>query len=177
MTKVKTPIDLARAAQHNRGQRTKELILEVVKNSDQPLVAGEVQAILAQGGESYDRSYILTLLHEMTQSGLVSARVETPDEREIRTSDRRGMHLTSIYFWAPAGKVPFRTKASSVKLISRTTKKKSKSKKTTTAPASVSAPKSKDLLARIESMTSELALLQRVAELEQQLADIRKVVR
>ena len=155
-----------------RGVKTRNMILEIVSSSDQPLVSAEVQALLAQRGIIRDRSYVLQLLNFMAEEKLVSSRPETVDEREIRTSDRRGVHLTSIYFWAPAGKVPYRTKPMVAKTVNRKKlKKKTQTKKVSAARADVTG-----LMTRIESMSNELALLQRVAELESQLATIRKAL-
>lgn len=161
------PTDPRRA----KGATTRDAILEIVSSSDQPLVSAEVQALLAQRGINRDRSYVLQLLHFMAEEKIVSSRPETVDEREIRTADRRGVHLTSIYFWAPAGKVPYRTKPTVAKATDRKLKKKTQTKKVSAARADVTG-----LMTRIESMSNELALLQRVAELESQLATIRKAL-
>jgi hypothetical protein len=172
MTKYRVPVQAQRA----RGIKTRNTILEIVSDSDQPLVSTEVHALLAQRGIVRDRTYVLQLLHEMVEEKLVSSRPETPDERMVRTTDSRGMHFTAIYFWAPAGKVPFRTKPTVVKAIRRKPSKKTQTKKVSVARAKAEMTDVTGLMARIENMTNELALLQRVAELEAQLATIRKAL-
>ncbi len=162
------------AAQRARGIRTNTAIIDVITESDQPLVTSEIHALLAQRGVRLDRNYLGDLLNRLASEGLISSRPESADERAIRTSDGRGAHFTAMYFWAPVGKVPFRTKASMIKPVSKKKKKKS----TVRAAQSKAAMQTSsiDLMSRIESMTNELALLKRVAELEAQLETIRKAV-
>lgn len=162
-----------------RGSITRNTILEIVTASDQPLIAREVQGLLAKRGIKRDGNYVLQILNELADSNLVSSRLETADERMIRTDDNRGKHFASVYFWAPAGKVPFRTKRSTVELIPRRPNKRvrAKNKKPVTVSASAKAFDVNGLMQRIESMTNELALIQRVAELEAQLETVRKAIR
>jgi hypothetical protein len=154
-----------------RGIRTKDIVVDIVRRADQPLVSREIKDLAAQRGVSLDRAYITTIMHELVKDGLVSSRPETADERAIRTSDNRGAHLTSLYFWAPAGKVPFRTKPMQT-VTAASVKPKSSVKKST-----VKKPASTDIGMLVKTLTTgqNLMLLQRVAELEKQLDDIRKL--
>lgn len=172
MTINKVPFEAQRA----RGIKTRNAMIEIITKSDQPLVTSEVHAMLAQRGIGLDRSYVGDVLNHLTAEGLISSRPETADERAIRTSDRRGAHFTTTYYWAPVGKVPFRTKPSTVRPISRTKVKKKKQTAKTSSPRVSAQTSSIDLMSRIENMTAELALLKRVAELEAQLETIRKAI-
>lgn len=164
------------AAQRARGIRTNTAIIDVITESDQPLVTREIHALLVQRGIHLDRNYVGDLLNRLVSEGLISSRPESADERAIRTSDRRGSHFTAMYFWAPVGKVPFRTKASIIKPVSQKVKKKKSTARAAQPKVSVQTSNI-DLMSRIESMTNELALLKRVAELEAQLETIRKAVK
>ena len=160
-----------------RGNKTKDIIQDIVLRSDQPLVSGEIQAIAASRGLLLARTYVLQVLNELVKEKRLSSRQETPDERSIRTSDNRGIAFTALYYWAPGGKVPFRTKKSTVSYVAarrRTTRKTApKAKRQTAAPTLTTT----NLMDRIDSMTNELALLKRVAELEAQLSAIKKVIK
>jgi hypothetical protein len=164
----------AHASVRRKGEATRQAVYHELRLADQPLVASEIRALLAKQGIALDPTYIRTILKGFVMDGSASTRNETADERLIRNGGRstRGNHQTAMYYWAPAGKVPFRTQASTVMPV---TKKKKKSK-----PVQKAAPvrtTNTDLINRIESMTNELALLQRVAMLEDQLAEIRRVIR
>lgn len=172
MTIKKVPFEAQRA----RGIKTRNAMIEIITKSDQPLVTSEIHAMLAQRGVGLERSYVGDVLNNLAAEGLISSRPETADERAIRTSDGRGAHFTATYYWAPVGKVPFRTKPSTVRPISRSKSKKKKQIAKSSQPRVSAKTSNVDLMSRIESMTNELALLKRVAELEAQLETIRKAV-
>ena len=156
-----------------KGRKSLDSVLSVIQDSDQPLVISEVTALLAQRGTPYDNTYVRQMINKLAEQGKISQRFETPDERMTRMGGKfegRGSHFTAVYYWAPVGKVPLRTKATTVKAV----RKNAKKKKTATAKRTQSADV---LINRIESMTSELALLKRVAELEKQLNDVRNALR
>ena len=166
---------LAHEENRTRGRKSLDTVLSALEDSDQPLTAGEVHKLLAANGTSFtDSSYVRELLRKLVAEGKVSTRNETPAERAIRVSVNpdnawRGAHFTAVYFWAPAGKVPRRTAPVYVAQPKAKRKsKKSKSKKTVTQTAGLSA--------RVEALTGELALLKRIAELENQLSAIRKTL-
>lgn len=158
-----------------KGRKSLECVLSVIEDSDQPLVISEIAGLLAQRGTPFDQTYVRQMINKLVEQKKISQRFETPDERVTRMGGKlegRGAHFTAVYYWAPVGKVPLRTKATTVKSIRKSTKKKK------TATVTTKRTQSADVLInRIESMTNELALLKRVAELEKQLSDVRKSLR
>jgi hypothetical protein len=159
--------ETAHATIRQKGEVTRQAVYHELRISDQPLVASEVRALLAKQGMAFDATYIRTILQGFVLEGTASTRQETSDERMIRNGGvaTRGGHQSAMYFWAPAGKVPFRTKASTVKPV-----RKAKSKKTV-RPAKA-APMQTGRALPVKHVT----LLERVARLEKQLKDIQDLL-
>jgi hypothetical protein len=157
----------ALATVRRKGEITRDTVLRELRTADQPLVASEIRAMLATKGLAFDPTYVRTILQGFVADGLASSRLETPDERLIRNGGRatRGAHQTAMYFWAPAGKVPFRTKMTTVK---PTASKKRKKKNRPVAQAPVQT-------GRI-SKPAIPTLLERIAQLEKQVAEIQALL-
>jgi hypothetical protein len=180
MTKTKrsekaTSLNLkkAHAVLREKGQFTRDSVIEILQNSDQPLVAREVQALLAKRRVVLDGSYVKTLLNKLQADGLIVSREESPTEHAIRRgADGRGAHLKTVYYWAGSNKVPARTVQTVVQtgnIPFRSPKKKLKKK--TGRPA-------KAAKKQTGTTSTEVAVLvARIVELEQQLAEIRKITR
>lgn len=167
----------AHAAKIQQGSMTRDLIVEIIEKSSQPLVASEVRALLKKrSGRLLDASYITNVLRALVVDGRVSAREETPLEREIRRAgDGRGSHISATYYWAPTGQVPARTMSTvqtgltqTDTTTSRRGRKKTVSRKRPVATSSVQTGSTP------EAETIKTLVL-RIAQLEQQLAEIRKL--
>lgn len=151
-----------------KGQRSRNAVIAVLKLSDQPLVAAEVQKHLAIRGVKMHKTYISEMLNQLVASGEISKRTETPAERVVRFGrhEGRGAHFPAEYFWAPAGKVPARTKVSNVHLADRMTKKK------IGRPAKATKVQTGTKIAARENKS----LTSRITELEAQIAEMRKII-
>ena len=178
--KAKTPhytdnLRKAHAAKAVQGKKSHDTVLAALQDSDQPLTATEVHAKLAARGMHFDDSYVRLMLRNLVKQNAVSTRLETPQERKIRVNsgDMRGAHLEAHYYWAPAGKVPRRTTPTDLP-FGQTTRRKRKYK--TAAKKTTTTAKRDDVTARVEALSSELSLLKRIAELENQLASVRKAL-
>ena len=177
MTKQRKHLEAARESAHaavrRKGEVTRDTVYHELRIADQPLVASEIRALLALQGIHYDATYIRTILQGFVAEGTASTRPESADERLIRNGGRatRGNHQSAMYFWAPAGKVPFRTKASTVKPIKA---RKAKSKKTIRPARAVPTQTGRPEISLKQQ--PHVTLLERVARLEKQLADIQALL-
>lgn len=171
MTKTMTHLPEARktalAAVRRKGEITRDAVLRELRAADQPLVASEVRALLIDKGMVFDPTYVRTILQGFVADGLASTRAESSDERLIRNGGRatRGSHHTAMYYWAPAGKVPFRTKMTTVK-PTVTKKRKKKNRPVVKAPVQTGRP-AKPMIP---------TLLERIAQLEKQVAEIQALL-
>jgi hypothetical protein len=157
----------AHATVRRKGEITRQAVYNELRAADQPLVASEVRALLIKQGVSLDPTYVRSILQGFVADGSASVRRETPDERMIRNGGRatRGNHQTAMYYWAPAGKVPFRTKMTTVlPTVSKKHKKKNR-------PA-VKAPVQTGRVLKPAIPT----LLERIAQLEKQVAEIQALL-
>lgn len=164
-------LKMAHAALTEKGRQTRDLVRSIVHESDQPLTLVEVAALLKKNRTPLSLEHTRKLLLECVAEGTMSSRLETAAERVIRFGKRaepRGAHLSARYFWARGAQVPKRTKASTVDMTySAVQKNTSKKKKTSkrTAPVQRSAA------------TDVSVLINRIIELESQLADVRSALR
>lgn len=158
----------AHASIRRKGENTRQAVYHELRISDQPLVASEVGALLAKRGLSFDPTYIRTILQGFVADGSASSRLETGDERLIRNGGRatRGRHQTAMYYWAPAGKVPFRTKMTTVPFVTKTKKKRRPAAKRVVQTGHVSVP----------TRPTVPTLLERIAILEKQVADLKAIL-
>lgn len=165
----------AHAAKVEKGQRTRDAIVALLHESNQPLVAIEVRDLLTRVvGHSYDYSYIKNVLDRLVADGKLSIRPETETEQEIRKpGDGRGRHMAAHYYWAPVGQVPIRTTAT-VATSSARRPEISKRKKT----GRKSGPAKRATVQTGTSVSTDVVttLVLRIAQLEQQLAEVRKLV-
>lgn len=156
------------------GERTRDAVASVLELSDQPLVAREVQVLLARRGLVLEASYVKDVLDRLVADGRASARPETKREQAIRkAADGRGNHFQATYFWAPRGRVPARTVATVVQTGGVSTRGAKKSLKKSSRPAKAT----KVQTGKVAKVDTVALLVQRVAELEMQLAEIRKIAR
>jgi hypothetical protein len=157
----------AHASVRRKGETTRQAVYHELRIADQPLVASEIRALLIKQGMVFDPTYVRSILQGFVADGSASTRQETPDERLIRNGGRptRGNHQTAMYYWAPAGKVPFRTKMTTV---TPTVTKKRKTKVRPVAKAPVQT-------GRVSKPTN-MTLFERIARLEKQVADIREAL-
>lgn len=139
-----------------KGQRSRNAVVTVLKLSDQPLIATEVQTLLASRGVSMDKSHVALLLKQLAASKQISTRTETLSERVIRFGrhEGRGAHIAALYYWAPTGKVPARTKPSNER----------------PARQAIVQTGTEITAGTNNSMSS------RIAELEAQVAEMRKII-
>lgn len=173
--KIKPSLALAHEQRRIIGEQTRDELYAVLASADQPLIAREVAHLFSQKtGRYFDQTYVRTMLLEFVADGIASTRQETPDEMMIRNDGViiRGTH-GATYFWAPAGKVPFRTKAT-VAPVTGTRKKTKKKTARKAAPARQAAPKT-----QTGSSTSSLEtmLMKRIVELEEQLEAVRSLLK
>ena len=172
MTKTYEHLKAARATAHEsvrrKGEVTRDAVYNVLNSADQPLVASEIRAILADRGLKFDPTYVRTILQGFVADGSASSRPESADERLIRNGGRvmRGGHQTAIYYWAPAGKIPFRTKMTTVKPVKS---RKKKSRPVAKAPVQTG---------RVPASTRPVipTLLQRIATLEEKIARMESIL-
>ncbi len=158
----------AHASIRRKGENTRQAVYHELRVSDQPLIASEVHALLAKRGLSFDPTYIRTILQGFVADGSASTRLETGDERLIRNGGRatRGRHQTAMYYWAPAGKVPFRTKMTTVPFVTKTKKKRRPATSASTQTGRTSA----------SARPTVPTLLERIAILEKQVADLKAIL-
>lgn len=151
----------------NSQEKTRNAVLATLKLSDQPLVINEIHALLAMRGVSLHVTYVSEILKQLIQAGKISQRNETPAERVIRHGrhEPRGAHFQAVYFWGKPGKVPARTEASHIRTTGRMVKK-------TRRPAKASRVQTGTKITAREN----LSLMARVAELEAQIAEMRKII-
>ena len=74
-----------------KGQKTRDTIVAIIKESDQPLTINEVTVLAAKLlGRKFAREYIAAVLADLAQEGRVSARLETDAERQfcVRSNGR-----------------------------------------------------------------------------------------
>lgn len=163
---------LAVAARRSQGDSTRDAIISVLKKSKQPLVAREVQALLALQGLRFDISYVGQILLKLANEKMISSREETKKERAIRRGDDgRGSHFTAVYYWAPTGeKVPARTAKTVVQtaVIPIHPGKKNKKTKKAARPAPASSKQTG------HSAQTMKMLIDRIVELETELARVKK---
>jgi hypothetical protein len=177
MTKQRKHLEAARVSAHaavrRKGEITRDAVYHELRIADQPLVASEIRVLLARQGMDFDPTYIRTILQGFVAEGTASTRQESADERLIRNGGRttRGSHQSAMYFWAPAGKVPYRTKASTAKPIKA---RKAKSKKTIRPARAVPMQTGRPAISLKQQ--PHVPLLERVARLEKQLADIQALL-
>lgn len=155
----------AQAANRARGVATRQAMIDVIKSAKQPLTVDEIVYEMKKRKHAHNHEYIRASLRRLVATKQIKSRVETPAERAIRRpSDGRGAHLTTKYFFV--GSPTRRTAAQSADLVSawgRTHKKKR-----TVRPAK-GAP--------VQTDTSTAALVNRIVELENQLAAIRSLAK
>jgi hypothetical protein len=161
----------AHASVRRKGETTRQAVYHELRTADQPLVASEIRAILAERGMKFDPTYVRSILQGFVADGSASTRPESADERLIRNGGRatRGNHQSAMYYWAPAGKVPFRTKMTTVKPVINTRKKKK------TRPVAKVAVQTGRVPAPAKP-TNHVTLLERIAQLEKQVADIQAML-
>lgn len=170
----------AHAAKAEQGVVTRDRIVEILEKATQPLVATEVRALHAKrNGRLLDISYITNVLRGLAADGRISSREETPIEREIRRNgDGRGSHIPATYY-APVGVVPARTLSTEQTVAiampaTRQPKRSGKARPKTTSrrrPVAAS-PVQTGSSSDVETIKT---LVLRIAQLEQQLAEIRKL--
>lgn len=171
-------IKRAHEARREIGGATRSAVVAVLTDAKQPLVAREVQVLLAGRKIVLNESYVKELLDKLVADRLIATRLETAKEKAIRKgADRRGNHFQTSYYWAPAGKVPARTEGRLVQtdsVASRSAKKfaRKAARKKSRRPAGVVAVQTGGSSEKLISQ-----LLNRVSELESQLADVRKAAR
>jgi len=163
--------ELAVKAKRAQGDATRDAVLSVLKKSKQPLVAREVQALLALRGIRFDISYVGQTLLKLAEEKMVSSREETKKERAIRRgNDGRGSHFTALYYWAPANeKVPARTVKTVVQTAVIPIHPGKKNKKKKAARPAAAAPAQTGHSAQTMKM-----LIDRIVELETELARLKK---
>ena len=155
----------AHASVRRKGETTRQAVYHELRTADQPLVASEIRAILAERGMKFDPTYVRSILQGFVADGSASTRPESADERLIRNGGRatRGNHQTAMYYWAPAGKVPFRTKMTTVKpTVTRKKKKTRPVAKVTVQTGHVSRPTVPTLLQRIATLEEKVARLESI---------------
>lgn len=154
----------AHASVRRKGETTRQAVYHELRISDQPLVASEVHALLAKRGLLFDTTYIRTILQGFVTDGSASTRLETGDERLIRNGGRatRGRHQTAMYYWAPAGKVPYRTKMTTVPTVTKSKKKTRPAPKRVVQTGHVSRPTVPTLLQRIATLEEKVARLESI---------------
>lgn len=169
MTKTKhTQTSIALIA---KGKSTRSAVHAALKSSSQPLIALEVKQKLAARNIMLDTSYVRAILMQLCEDGRARSRAETPAERVIRMDGReenRGKHINVRYFWAGPGRVPARTAATEFPATSqyRSTKKSFRPAKqvkmqtgNTSAPAKTTTPTMLDRIAQLEKQVAEIKSL------------------
>lgn len=155
----------AQAANRARGAATRQAIIDVIKSSKQPLIVDEIVHEMKKRKLAHGHEYVRVTLRRLVATKQIKTRVETPAERAIRKpGDLRGAHLTTNYFFV--GSPTRRTAAQSADLVSawgRTHKKKRTIRPAKGAP--------------VQTDGSVTALVNRIVELESQLAAIRSLAK
>lgn len=96
-----------------QGLKTDSIVEQILLNSSEPLFFREIHNSVSKiAGHDYHEVSIRESLKRLAQARKVSARNETDDERECRSTST-GAHLRgrqAILYFAPAGAVPARRK-------------------------------------------------------------------
>lgn len=160
-----------------KGQKTRDAIVSIVKESDQPLTINEITVLMTKSlGRKFAREYIAAVLAELAQEGKVSARLETDAERQFRVRSNGRPQGRNSVLYASKINVP-RTRAKIVDIPSsvkshpyhKSKKKSGKAKARTTETATFSP----SLVARLEETIAPL--FARIHELETKLAKIHEI--
>lgn len=161
-----------------KGQQTRDTIVAVVKNSDQPLTINEITVLaMKQLGRKLSREYTAQVLSELASDGKVHARIETDAERQFRVrSNGRSQGRNSVLY-ASRNNIP-RTRAKIVDVpdsVKSNYYKPVKKKKSGKAKARVvqTDALSPSLVARLEETLKPL--FARIDELETKLAKIHEI--
>ena len=190
MTKTKTA----------RPKDARKVILDALRSATEPVLSGEIVEHVAKNrGWRYSKQYVFQLLSELEKSGLVFSRLETDPETENRGAVT--YNYRARLYWAGGPDVPYRRSKAvyagiSLPEIANTNRrvastklwdakrKKNKTVSTTRpgkvkilqtgSPLSEARPGGSLALQTDDSETMRLRV--RVAELEAQLAALRKLL-
>ena len=93
-----------------------ESVRSILASQTQPLSVLEVTEIVSRETKRpYDETYIRLALKELSITGKVSSRKETPEERNLRAGGANATRsMRATLFWSPAGIVPPRTVAEAI---------------------------------------------------------------
>lgn len=175
MDKEKLLVNLGKAHARKRelGGETIDMLLDILSSANEPLVVGEISVALAERGRGLDYSYTGQLLSKLANAGKISVRIETPNERDVRVANRsigsqnRGAHFPVKYYSTLANAKKKRKTAQALNTLADGSHRKNNKKKTTRPAKAV----------RVQTGTlSTRSLLQRVSQLEAELATLRKIV-
>lgn len=163
-----------------KGQKTRDVIVEIIKTSDQPLTINEITVIATKKLErKFSRDYMSAVLAELAQAGQVSARIETDAERQFRVrSSGRPQGRNSVLYAksirlprtrAKIVDVPDHVKSSSYYKSAKKKSGKAKANVSQTAAVSLSLTAQleatlKPLFERIEMLESKLRLIHSISE-------------
>ena len=110
--KNKIPTQLAPFIDARRaiGHTTREALKLVLDDAKQPLTVLEIRRATEQLiDRKLDGSHVRIILTELQNSGLVSTRTETVEERNIRANGNPSRGYCATLFWAHGKRVPART--------------------------------------------------------------------
>jgi hypothetical protein len=161
-----------------KGQQTRDSIVSIVKDSDQPLTINEITVLMTKSlGRKFAREYVAAVLAELAQEGKISARIETDAERQFRVRSNGRPQGRNSVLYASRINIP-RTRAKIVDVpdsVKSHPYHKSKKKKSGKVKASVvqTAAVSPSLYSQIEQTIKPL--FDRIEALETKLAKIHEI--
>ena len=128
--KNKIPTQLAPFIDARRaiGHTTREGLKLVLDDAKQPLTVLEIRRATEQlVDRKIDGSQVRIILNELQNSGLVSTRTETVEERNIRANGNPSRGYNATLFWAHGKRVPARTVTEAIPGFVLQTKNKTRS--------------------------------------------------
>ncbi len=166
----------------HKGQMTRDVVYGIIADASMPLTINEINSLYKGArGKSLSREYLRMVLDAFVESKKLSARLETPAERKLRSTSRGS---NALLFFVPDArsktrtqlpKVPFKLTWGNSSSAARTMKKKSKSKSKAKTKAGT-APTANDLInILIAERTKHLE--DRIAYLETKLSRIRAIAK
>lgn len=191
MTNITVGLSKAHEKRRAEGASTKKIVLDIVRSAKEPITIAEIRAaIRAERGRSITSSHVHKLLQGMQDTGAVFSRSETPEEIKVRGAV--AYNFGSRLYWAGGPTVPTRTMKTVLMIkpnvaLPKTRPAKKTKKQTGASPKSVVRPGR--LVAQTDSrlgidwdlgtdtsIAENMRLRVRVAELEAQIATLRKLL-
>jgi hypothetical protein len=147
--------------------------------SSQPLSVLEIQTLIQKlTGRAVDNVSVRNALQRLQDAGLVSKRTETVEERLIRSAGKAPKGYQASLYWAKGKTVPARTVTEAVPGMTLKISKRrpASGKKVKTAAKSQTADLQIERLIEIIVQERTSKLQARVAELEDRLAKIKRLI-